>query len=84
MGNPIQVNDAENHIFGFVLMNDWSARDIQQWESRPLGPFNGKAFGTTVSPWVVPLEALERFRASPLNPVGRIALSFMESCSKYL
>ena len=51
----------DNHIFGMVLMNDWSARDIQKWEYVPLGPFLGKNFGTTVSPWVVTMEALEPF-----------------------
>ena len=49
-------------IFGFVLLNDWSARDIQQWEYVPLGPFQAKAFGTSISPWVVTREALEPFR----------------------
>jgi fumarylacetoacetase len=49
-------------VFGFVLVNDWSARDIQRWEYQPLGPFLGKSFATSISPWVVPLEALEPFR----------------------
>ncbi|MBH31139.1 MAG: fumarylacetoacetase [Candidatus Marinimicrobia bacterium] len=62
LGDPISVNDAENHIFGMVLVNDWSARDIQKWEYQPLGPFLAKNFGTTISPWVVTLEALEPFR----------------------
>ncbi|PRP78741.1 fumarylacetoacetate hydrolase (fumarylacetoacetase) [Planoprotostelium fungivorum] len=75
MGDPINMDKAEEHIFGMVLMNDWSgdprshftrsseaARDIQKWEYQPLGPFNGKNFGTTISPWVVTLEALEPFR----------------------
>ncbi len=53
---------AEEHIFGMVLLNDWSARDIQAWEYVPLGPFNAKTFGTTISPWVVTMEALEPFR----------------------
>lgn len=64
MGEAIPVDQANDHIFGLVLMNDWSARDIQQYESTPLGPFNGKNFGTTVSPWIVTLEALELFRTS--------------------
>jgi fumarylacetoacetase len=68
MGEPIDVNEADNHIFGVVLMNDWSARDIQMWESAPLGPFNGKNFCTTISPWVVTLEALEPFRTESLEP----------------
>lgn len=60
-GEPIRIDDAEDHIFGMVLMNDWSARDIQKWEYVPLGPFNGKNFGTTISPWVVSMEALLPF-----------------------
>jgi fumarylacetoacetase len=62
LGERISIANAEDHIFGFVLMNDWSARDIQKWEYVPLGPFGGKNFCTTVSPWVVTLEALEPFR----------------------
>jgi fumarylacetoacetase len=62
LGEPIPVAEAERHIFGMVLMNDWSARDIQQWEYVPLGPFNSKTFATSVSPWVVMLDALEPFR----------------------
>lgn len=62
LGAPITVDEAENHVFGLVLVNDWSARDIQKWEYEPLGPFLGKSFATTISPWVVPLAALERFR----------------------
>lgn len=69
MGHSIDVNDAENHIFGFVLLNDWSARDIQRREAAPLGPFNGKNFCTTISPWVVTLDALEPFRTTPLRQV---------------
>lgn len=62
LGSSIPVDDAEQHIFGLVLMNDWSARDVQAWEAQPLGPFNGKNFATTISPWVVTLDALEPFR----------------------
>jgi fumarylacetoacetase len=62
LGEPISVSNAEDHIFGMVLMNDWSARDIQQWEYVPLGPFNAKTFGTSISPWIVTMEALEPFR----------------------
>ena len=69
LGDPVSLAEAEDHIFGLVLLNDWSARDIQVWEYVPLGPFLGKNFGTTISPWVVPLEALEPFRLSP--PVRR-------------
>jgi fumarylacetoacetase len=64
LGEPIPVAAAEQHIFGLVLLNDWSARDIQQWEYVPLGPFNAKTFGTSISPWVVTLEALEPFRVA--------------------
>lgn len=61
LGTPIPVAQASDHIFGVVLLNDWSARDIQFWEYVPLGPFLSKNFGTTISPWVVPWEALEPF-----------------------
>jgi fumarylacetoacetase len=61
-GVPISTGEADKHIFGAVLLNDWSARDVQQWEYQPLGPFLGKSFATTISPWVVPLEALKPFR----------------------
>ncbi|XP_023249018.1 fumarylacetoacetase [Seriola lalandi dorsalis] len=61
LGEPIPINKAHEHIFGMVLMNDWSARDIQAWEYVPLGPFLGKNFGTTISPWVVSMEALLPF-----------------------
>ena len=61
-GEPIPIEEAENHVFGMVLVNDWSARDIQAWEYVPLGPFLAKNFATSISPWVVPLEALEPFR----------------------
>ena len=62
LGEAVSVQDAEAHIFGFVLFNDWSARDIQKWEYVPLGPFLGKSFGSSISPWVVTIEALEPFR----------------------
>ena len=64
MGQPVSAAEAYDNIFGYVLMNDWSARDIQVWEYQPLGPFQSKAFGTTISPWVVTREALEPFRAT--------------------
>lgn len=63
-GAPIPIARARKHIFGAVLLNDWSARDIQVWESQPLGPFLGKSFATLISPWVVPLEALDPFRVA--------------------
>lgn len=62
LGQPVSIDQAEDHIFGIVLMNDWSARDIQTWEYQPLGPFLAKNFCTSISPWVVTLEALEPFR----------------------
>jgi fumarylacetoacetase len=62
LGSPIPIREAEHHLFGMVLVNDWSARDVQAWEYVPLGPFLAKNFATSVSPWVVPLEALEPFR----------------------
>lgn len=64
LGKRISTEDAEDNIFGLVLFNDWSARDIQQWEYVPLGPFLAKNFGSSVSPWVVTLEALEPFRVA--------------------
>ncbi len=64
LGRPVPVGQAEEHLFGMVLVNDWSARDVQAWEYVPLGPFLAKNFATSVSPWVVPLEALEPFRTA--------------------
>ena len=62
LGEPIPISEAEEYIFGLVLFNDWSARDIQKWEYVPLGPFLGKNFASTISPWIVTLDALEPFR----------------------
>ncbi len=62
LGQPVPIDRAEEHLFGLCLVNDWSARDVQAWEYQPLGPFLSKNFLTTVSPWVVTLEALEPFR----------------------
>lgn len=62
LGKRVSIEEAGDHVFGFTLMNDWSARDIQKWEYVPLGPFGAKNFATTISPWVVTLEALEPFR----------------------
>ena len=67
LGNPVEISDSEEYIFGFCLLNDWSARDIQSWEYKPLGPFLGKNFATTISPWIVTIEALNLFRVS-VNP----------------
>lgn len=62
MGTSVSVSEARDMIFGFVLLNDWSARDIQFWEGQPLGPFQSKAFATTISPWIITSDALEPFR----------------------
>jgi len=71
LGDAIPLADAEQHMFGLCLVNDWSARDVQSWEYQPLGPFLAKNFATTVSPWVVTLDALEPFRAPALvRPAG--------------
>ncbi|OXV05963.1 hypothetical protein Egran_06269 [Elaphomyces granulatus] len=74
LGEPIPIGEAEDHLFGVVLMNDWSARDIQAWEYIPLGPFNGKNFATTVTPWVILMDALETFRTPGLEPANRESL----------
>jgi fumarylacetoacetase len=64
LGQPIPIGQAEEHLFGLMLLNDWSARDIQAWEYQPLGPFLGKNFATSISPWIVTLEALAPFRCA--------------------
>jgi fumarylacetoacetase len=64
-GQPVTVDAFADHVFGVFLVNDWSARDIQAWESRPLGPFLAKSFATSISPWIVPLEALDHARVRP-------------------
>ncbi|RII83045.1 fumarylacetoacetase [Neopusillimonas maritima] len=64
LGTPIPCDQAQEYVFGMVLLNDWSARDLQAWEYVPLGPFNAKTFATTISPWVVPFDALEPFRVA--------------------
>jgi fumarylacetoacetase len=64
LGETVPVGQAEDHIFGLLLFNDWSARDVQRWEAQPLGPFLGKNFASSVSPWVVTLDALEPFRVA--------------------
>jgi fumarylacetoacetase len=71
LGHPVPIAEAEQHIFGLCLVNDWSARDIQSWEYQPLGPFLAKNFATTISPWIVTLEALAPYRvAAPTRPQG--------------
>jgi fumarylacetoacetase len=67
-GSRIATGAAADHVFGFVLVNDWSARDIQRWEYQPLGPFLGKSFATSIAPWITPLEALRRVAAPPQDP----------------
>ena len=71
LGEPVPIGRAADHVFGFCLLNDWSARDIQAWEYQPLGPFLGKNFATTVSPWVVTAEALAPFRTQGFHAAGR-------------
>ncbi len=70
LGEPIAIADAEQHLFGVTLLNDWSARDIQAWEYQPLGPFLAKNFASTLSPWIVTMEALAPFRARFERPAG--------------
>ncbi|MDN5214616.1 fumarylacetoacetase [Fulvivirgaceae bacterium BMA12] len=72
LGNPVSTDKAEDHIFGLVLFNDWSARDIQKWEYVPLGPFLGKNFASAISPWVVTLEALEEFKVHGPKQTPRV------------
>jgi fumarylacetoacetase len=81
LGEPVPIARAEERIFGFCLVNDWSARDLQAWEYQPLGPFLAKNFATTISPWIVSLEALEPFRAPvPPRPPGDPApLPYLDS-----
>jgi fumarylacetoacetase len=71
LGEPVPIDRADDHLFGVCLLNDWSARDVQQWEYQPLGPFLAKSFATSISPWVVTLDALEPYRAAaPARPPG--------------
>ena len=70
MGEPIPIGRAESHVFGLTLFNDWTARDIQAWEYQPLGPFLSKNFASTISPWIVTMEALAPFRAPFVRPHG--------------
>lgn len=82
LGEPIAMTQAESHIFGICLLNDWSARDIQFWEMAPLGPFLGKNFATTISPWLVSLEALAPFRLPFLRPADEPQpLAYLDSAS---
>ena len=70
LGEPIAIGEAEEHLFGVTLLNDWSARDLQAWEYQPLGPFLAKNFASTLSPWIVTMEALAPFRAKFERPEG--------------
>ncbi|XP_003703207.1 fumarylacetoacetate hydrolase [Megachile rotundata] len=83
VGDPVPISETYDHIFGFVTMNDWSARDIQKWEYVPLGPFGAKNLGTTISPWVVTMEALKPFEVDnfPQDPVPFPYLQHSEPCN---
>jgi fumarylacetoacetase len=70
LGQPFGIDEADEHAFGLTLLNDWSARDIQPWEYQPLGPFLAKNFGTTISPWIVTMDALAPFRIPFTRPEG--------------
>jgi fumarylacetoacetase len=82
IGDSIDVNQAENYVFGFMLFNDWSARDIQKWEYVPLGPFLAKNFFSSVSPWVVTIEALEPFKV-PAEPQDPAVLPYLQQNNRY-
>lgn len=79
LGDRVSVDQADDMIFGYVLLNDWSARDIQAWEYQPLGPFQSKALGTTIGAWIVTQAALEPFRSMGLNAPMRCFLTFRKS-----
>ena len=80
LGAPVSLNEAEDHVFGLCLFNDWSARDIQAWEYQPLGPFLSKSFASTLSPWIIPTEALVPFRAEWHRPADHPQpLPYLES-----
>src|SRR5207245_1674143 len=81
LGRSVPLREAESHLFGLCLLNDWSARDIQGWEYQPLGPFLSKSFATTVSPWVVTLEALAPFRVpgAPRPPGDPAPLPYLSA-----
>jgi len=80
LGEPIPIAQADGHVFGLCLLNDWSARDIQAWEYQPLGPFLAKNFATTISPWIVTLEALAPYRVPFARPAGDpLPLPYLDS-----
>lgn len=82
LGEPVPIGAFAEHVFGVCLVNDWSARDLQAWEYVPLGPFLGKSFATSVSPWVVPLDALEQARVAP-PPRDRKLLPYLADSDKW-
>src|SRR2546423_1637191 len=82
LGEPVPIDRATDHIFGLVLMNDWSARDIQAWEYQPLGPFLAKNFATSISPWVVTLESLAPV-SKPLPPQDPEPLAYLRASSDF-
>jgi fumarylacetoacetase len=82
LGTPITTAEAAEHVFGFVLVNDWSARDIQRWEYQPLGPFLGKSFATSIAPWITPLEALDAHRV-PARPQDPAPLPYLETAGDW-
>jgi fumarylacetoacetase len=82
MGKNIPISEAADHIFGYVLLNDWSARDVQAWEYVPLGPFLSKSFGTTISPWIVLADALEPFRCKGIANDTKLLPYLQESDEK--
>ncbi|MFO1324349.1 MAG: fumarylacetoacetase [Burkholderiales bacterium] len=82
LGRPVPIGEAESHLFGLTLFNDWTARDIQAWEYQPLGPFLSKNFASTLSPWIVTMEALAPFRAPFTRPAGDPApLPYLDSAA---
>ena len=84
LGTTLPIEEAENHIFGLCLFNDWSARDLQSWEYVPLGPFLGKNFGSSLAPWVVTMDALEPFRvAGPAQEPAPPALPEPKRCPQF-
>ncbi|MHC2332904.1 fumarylacetoacetase [Bradyrhizobium sp. USDA 4454] len=82
-GRPVQVSEFEDYVFGLVLLNDWSARDLQRWESTPLGPFLAKSFCTQMGSWVVPLEALKEYRVERDPEYERPTVNYLDHDGKY-
>ena len=83
LGEPVPIDQAADHIFGFVLLNDWSARDLQQWEYVPLGPFTAKSFATSISPWVVTWEALMAVRCDAPEQTLAPVLPYLTEADRY-